>query len=169
MKEIPLNTTNSKSPYYKKHKVLIDDEDFERVNKYKWTVDKRGDILYARSQISEKMVYMHNFIMEDIGIDHADSDGLNNQRYNLRKANQQLNMANARKQEGRSSRYKGVCWTKQNSKWMAYIKKGKARFYLGYFDDEDEAGIAYNEKATELYGDYAKLNIILNYGKETGN
>jgi hypothetical protein len=36
----------------------------------------------------------------------------------------------------------------------------KKRIHLGYFKNEEEAAIAYNVAAVELYGEYARLNII---------
>ena len=34
------------------------------------------------------------------------------------------------------------------------------RKYLGLFDDEEDAARAYNDKAVELFGEYANVNIL---------
>jgi hypothetical protein len=49
---------------------------------------------------------------------------------------------------------------KINKKFVAIIQKDKKRFNLGSFKTFKEAQRAYNEKAIELYGDKAKLNLI---------
>jgi len=41
---------------------------------------------------------------------------------------------------------------------MAY--KDNKQFYVGSFNDEVEAALAYNEKAKELHGEFAFLNKI---------
>jgi len=144
---------------------LVDDEDYELVSKYKWHM-LSATRRYARAAIKiETNKYirtlMHKLIMDTKEhIDHIDSDGLNNQRSNLRIATQSNNMMNASKQNRGSSRHKGVCWQKKNNKWTAYITLNKIRYYLGIFIDENKAAEAYNIKAEELFGEYAKLNII---------
>lgn len=59
-----------------------------------------------------------------------------------------------------SSKYKGVHWRKDINKWVARISHRNKRIHLGCFDDEREAAKAYNEKALELWGEFARLNEI---------
>jgi len=93
-------------------------------------------------------------------VDHIDNNGKNNMLDNLRWATDQENAYNRRKIENTSSQYKGVYWDNIKMKWRSRIKiKGKSK-HLGYYDDEDEAGHAYNAKALELFGEFAKLNVI---------
>lgn len=58
----------------------------------------------------------------------------------------------------RSSKYIGVCYSKNDKKWIAQICHNYHRTRIGSFDTEIEAVIAYNQKAIELKGDKAKLN-----------
>lgn len=60
----------------------------------------------------------------------------------------------------KSSKYVGVTWNKINKKWMTQISYKRKQYYLGYFDSEEDAAKAYNQKALELYGQYAKTNEI---------
>lgn len=93
-------------------------------------------------------------------IDHRDRNKLNNYYENLRWCSYQQNSMNATKASNRSSGFKGVSFHKQANKWTAQIMtKGKLK-YLGLFESEKEAAKMYNEKAIELFGDFAKLNDI---------
>lgn len=65
---------------------------------------------------------------------------------------------NPKKIKNCSSKYRGVC--KDKGRWKAEIKKNRKANFLGYFTDERDAAITYNEKAIEYFGDKAKLNII---------
>jgi len=60
-----------------------------------------------------------------------------------------------------SSKYVGVYYDKTRNKWSARITYHRKCFYLGRFDLEIDAAIAYNTKALELYGENVKLNIII--------
>lgn len=64
------------------------------------------------------------------------------------------------KKKDASSNYLGVCLDSKANKWMSYIKHGKKRIYLGRFDTEIEAALAFNEKCIELYGENARINIV---------
>ncbi len=59
-----------------------------------------------------------------------------------------------------SSLFRGVNWNKKNRKWKAYIRPNGHQVHLGFFDSEKDAALAYNQKANELYGEYALLNDI---------
>lgn len=57
--------------------------------------------------------------------------------------------------------YAGVTRDKKHPSWLASITKDKIKYYLGSFKTEEEAALAYNKKALELYGENARLNIIV--------
>ena len=146
---------------------LIDDEDYELVSRYRWYLCKDLRTSYAltwrwspKRRIS---VRMHRLLMDapaGMDVDHVDHDGLNNRRANLRLCTRAQNLANSRKGSGTSSRFKGVCWYKPSSKWMAKGSLNRKTIYLGYFDSEVEAAKAYNAFAIEHYGEHALLNEV---------
>jgi len=63
-----------------------------------------------------------------------------------------------------TSKYKGVCLStdqKRKKPWVAkYTVKGKT-VYIGRFATEEEAALAYNEKALKAWGPEAHLNTII--------
>ena len=143
---------------------LVDDEDFEVLNQFKWCAAKRGNAFYAERTImvgeKKECVLMHCVILNRKGIDHRDHDGLNNQKGNLRFCTVSENAMNNRKRENTSSIYKGVHFHKRDKKWLASIKINGKTIHLGYFASETDAALAYNKKAIELFCEFANLNII---------
>ena len=92
-------------------------------------------------------------------LDHKDGNPLNNRLSNLREASSADNQANQKKQSKQtSSFYKGVYLFKRDNKWMAYINREGKRYHLGYFNSQEEAAVAYDKKAKDLFGEFAKLN-----------
>jgi len=146
---------------------LVSDNKYEYLNRWKWcAVFKRGKWRAMRKQWfpTIKTIYMHRAIMNitdpKILIDHKDGNGLNNCKSNLRIVTTAQNSMNAKKAANKSSIYKGVCFHKREKKWYAYIRKNYKLISLGYFNEEIEAAKAYNEKAKELFGEFANLNAI---------
>lgn len=95
-------------------------------------------------------------------VDHINHNGLDNRRENLRIVTHSQNMQNSRTKArgGKASIYKGVTLTR-SGRWLTYIgsARGKVkREYLGRYDTEEEAALAYDKKAKELFGEYANLN-----------
>lgn len=145
---------------------LVDDEDYEWLNQWKWYAHKKRNTYYARrSCIINGLTYnlmMHRIILgltdNNICCDHKDMNGLNNQRFNLRIATVSQNSANRRSLKGSSSKYLGVY--KFGNRWRAKIRCNKKQESIGCFKTEKEAGLAYNLRATELHGEFANLNVI---------
>lgn len=93
-------------------------------------------------------------------VDHIDRDTLNNRRGNLRQCTAAQNIANGGKRRHNSSGYRGVVWYK--GKWVAQIGHRRKLLYLGRFSTPEEAAIAYDAAARQLYGEFAGLNFPLN-------
>jgi hypothetical protein len=142
---------------------LIDDEDVAIVSQYRWHAIRQETLRaaprwYAGANIRNRTVLLHQIVSGAPGVDHIDGDGLNNQKHNLRAASKSQNAANAQKRSGTTSRYKGVSKDKRRGDWKAEISCGGTRHWLGYYMREEEAAMAYDRKAVELFGAYARLN-----------
>lgn len=158
MKQIPL--TQGKF-------ALVDDSDFEFLSKITWYAKKddgTGTFYAATNGIvngKPATILMHRmmFGFPVLEIDHADTDGLNNQRSNLRKATKVQNQQNQKKPlPPKSSKFKGVCRTKHA--WTASIGSNGKALYLGSFRTEDDAARAYNAAAIRKFGEFARLNKV---------
>lgn len=79
---------------------------------------------------------------------------------NCRWATVEQNNVNRGKRKTGSNKYKGVYWKENLKKWVARIGYKGECLHLGCFVVETDAAIAYNEKAKELFGEWAFLNII---------
>ena len=146
---------------------LVDDEDYENINRHKWNAHFNGFSWYARRGENGKqggILKMHRVIMgvldPNIKIDHKDGNGLNNQRDNLRIATVSQNGCNKKKTANTSSKYKGVYWDGVTKKWRVQVQLDGDVKRLGRFGDEIEAAKAYNEAAIKLHGEFARLNVI---------
>lgn len=61
-----------------------------------------------------------------------------------------------------SSKFNGVSFHKTTNKWTAYLIISRKQKYLGIFENEQDAALAYNTAALAHYGASAKLNTIPN-------
>lgn len=145
---------------------LVDDEDFDRVSKFKWHAKEGQRTWYAQKNLpaingKRGMITLHQFLLGTRkGIDHKDGNGLNNRKKNLRLATPIQNCQNRRKLLGCTSRFKGVNWNPKYSHWQARIKvSGKSRS-LGCYPSEQEAAQAYDAAAKVLFGRFAWLNFL---------
>lgn len=61
----------------------------------------------------------------------------------------------------KSSRYRGVYWSKRNEKWAAQIKEPGKKWQtkLGLFATEEAAAKAYDLAARDIWGDAAFQNL----------
>jgi len=93
-------------------------------------------------------------------IDHINNIKDDNRIINLREATGFENQRNQKPQTGKTSKYKGVHWYKQTCKWRAQIQNKHKNIYLGYYNTEEEAALAYNKAALEYFGEFAKINDV---------
>lgn len=160
MKAIPL--TQGKTAF-------VNGEDFDDISRFKWQAMECHRTWYAIRTVNNSTgkfhVMMHRqialrtgIITEDLKVDHKDGDGLNNLRSNLRAATIEQNNFNARKQNNRSSRFKGVSWKSKNGNWVVQIGFRGKNTHIGSFSDEAEAAKAYDKVAKSLFGEFAWLN-----------
>jgi hypothetical protein len=151
------------------HVAVIDDEDAPLVVGFKWypMKTKEGNVYAAgwkHMPPGRFFVHLHRLIANAQPgelIDHVDRNTLNCRRSNLRRATRQQNSHNAgpyRKQT--TSKYKGVFLCRRSGRFRARIVHNGTRIYLGLFDNEEDAARAYNEKARELFGEFAYLNPV---------
>ena len=143
---------------------LVDDDDFEWLNQWKWTAKLGTRTKYAIRSSGNKEVFMHRQILglidRAIFCDHIDGNGLNNQQQNIRQCTRYENNRNRSSAIGHSSIYKGVSWYPRYSKWLASIRHNNKLINLGYFAVENEAAMAYNEASVKYHGAFGKLNRI---------
>jgi hypothetical protein len=145
---------------------LVDDEDFERVSKFKWHASDSGSNCYAvrfdYAAVPHKKVkiYLHRFILgisePFVLADHVDGNTLDCQKQNLRRATREQNAWNCQKSRTGMHRYKGVA--KIGNSWMGQIGHIPGSRYLGCFRTEEEAAKAYDIAAKERFGEFARLN-----------
>ena len=149
--------------------VLVDDGDYERLIRRKWQYLAKRDsgIGYAirTDKINGKKcgVLMHREILglpigREPRVDHRDSNGLNNQKENLRIATQLENSRNRARGALNTSGYKGVCWHKRAKKWAVSIRYDGKRMHLGLFANKIAAAAVYDDAARKLFGEFAKCN-----------
>lgn len=138
---------------------------------------KRGIILkpfpdswgYPTVDIHRKKIKVHMLVAEafmdekqpKMQIDHIDRNKWNNYLNNLRYVTQSENRYNMNSYKDSKSNYKGVSWHKASNKWTAKIRKNKKDRYIGLFESEIEAALAYDKIAYKIDPIHSKLNFSI--------
>lgn len=108
--------------------------------------------LYLRYRVAW---LIENGAWPDGEIDHIDGNGTNDRISNLRIADRRTNQENRRRSQSgkQSSRYLGVYANKKgrSKPWRAAISSDGRQFYLGAFDNENDAHEAYLEAKRRLH------------------
>ena len=170
-----------KIPLIKVKFTIIDDEDYPYLSRFKWDYTSTN---FATTHIynnNQKAVTipMHYFLIKYLNqkyvVKHKNNNTLDNRKSNLVMVERGIGAHMKRKYKmrsdnktGISSEFKGVSYikTKRSKKhWHSSIIHKTNRTYLGLFETEKEAALAYNKKAKELYGEYAYQNKLNNYVK----
>lgn len=146
---------------------IVDDEDYENLSQYTWLIKN----VYCSSKVYRigvnlqmnklKMFFLHREIMKisdpAIQVIHLNGDYLDNQKKNLHiisQSEKQMFQKNLLKQKT----LEGVFYLHSNNKYIATVSKDNIEFKLGTYRTQEEAGMAYDKAAIELYGDDVLTN-----------
>lgn len=135
----------------------VDDEKYEYLNQFTWHLTTHGYV--ARTLHNpERTVFMHHEVMETKElVDHRDGCKINNLKANLRLATFQQNLWNQKTRSNSLSKVKGVRFIERLGKWQARICIDYKSINLGLFLTVEEAKAAYDKKAVELFGEFARV------------
>jgi DNA polymerase-1 len=147
---------------------IVDPDDYRHLCKHKWYASGRNGSFYAvRTGFTNKgqryLISMHRQILkvpDDRFVDHANRNGLDNRKANLRPATRAENGRNRAKSNNRSysSKYKGVSQYPGKKLWKAHIQVNRKLLSLGSFDDEVQAAKSYDRAAKKYHRQFAALN-----------
>jgi len=143
---------------------FVDPEDYPALIRHKWSASKRGNTFYAVRSQGKHQIKMHRLITNappQLLVDHADHNGLNNTKQNLRPCNRLQNAANQQPRKNGSSKFKGVCWNKRDKVWDVRIRYNGRNLYIGSFKSELEAAKAYDSAARFYKGKFACTNFYV--------
>jgi len=139
---------------YGTKKVCIDTEDWDRVGRYKWSINKNSTsrLFYAVSTSNlaikelKRGVRLHRLITscpENMVVDHISGNTLNNKKSNLRIVTTTENKHNRAKPRDGKNKYIGVVKNLKSSTWIARIGDGRSKHrYIGSFKTEKLAAEA---------------------------
>jgi hypothetical protein len=147
---------------YNGEEFLIDKDDVEWASQYTWIKSSRG---YVIRQEGRKVVFLHRQIMncpKGMVVDHINGNPMDNRKSNLRICTNDENIRNRKLNKNSTTGYKGVTFKKNNGpkKFCSRISFQRKRIQIGYFLTAKEAAIEYNKMALQLYGEFARLNIL---------
>lgn len=131
---------------------IIDKDDLIRVKKHNWHKTSRG---YVETRSKNKLIKLHQFIMGDKYIDHANRNPLDNRKTNLRKAT--FSQQSMNRETHNKLGLRGLSLRK-NGHYSVCIRKEGVRKQLGTFRSIIEAAEVYNKAAKKYHGEFAVFN-----------
>lgn len=148
------------------HVLLVDEADSPLVDAHTWYAHAERGTHYASTNVRlpdgrKTIVQLHRLLVPvpaGFEVDHANRNGLDNRRVNLRRSTRSQNKANRPAPANSTSGFKGVSWDKDRRTWVAYIHVDRRKRRLGAHPDAWSAAQAYNVAALEAWGEFAYLN-----------
>lgn len=146
---------------------IVDDSDYDYLNRYKWYTVKSLITYYAVRNIYSKnkqqQIRMHNIILgtpKGVEVDHVNGNGLDNRRSNLRFCNRSENNRSQRLRCDNTSGFKGVTFRSrvQKTVYVARIGVNKKIIHLGYHLTAETAARVYDLAALKHFGNFAMTN-----------
>lgn len=138
-------------------KIIVDDDLFDELNQYTWTISYGNNNLqnriYTRNE-KGKSISLQSLIMKGSTQIIKNND--------FRKSNLTTQNENRYKRPSRrgSSWYKGVYYDKRYNKYRVQINVDKKIISVGYFNNQDNAGRAYNDAVDQYFDGLGYKNVI---------
>lgn len=152
------------------YKVLIDDEDFEKVTKLTWHTnigcDKNRYIYFDSTKVYDPKkgwatIRLHRLLLsielyDKRKVDHINGNTLDNRKSNLRICTNQQNCMNSKKSKNNTTGYKGVTYDREREMYRAQIMTNRKQKYLGLYMSPELAHIAYCEASIKYHGEFGR-------------
>jgi len=148
---------------------IVDNNDFERLNRYKWQTAGRNK-LYGKRTTAKGDLYIHRVIMnahDGEEIDHINGNTLDNRKSNLRICTHAENIRN-KKSKSKTTGFKGVTYLRdpwRKSKYRARVRVNGIVHYSKCFPTAIEAAKEYDVMARRFHGKFCSLNFPTNSGQ----
>lgn len=143
------NLSNIKSLKYRKEKILKSNADKDGYLRISLLKDNKRKTFRIHQLVAIAFLN-HKLNGNTIVVDHKDYNKLNNNLNNLQLVTQRKNTSKDQFRHNRSSKYIGVCWSKEKNKWYTQIQINLKKVHLGYFKDEYKAHLSYQSKLNEI-------------------
>lgn len=132
----------------------FDIEDFEKIKDYCWCMDDHGYIC-ARDFHNGRHIKIHRIILPGEIVDHINHNKSDNRKVNLRIVSRSQNTINRKLPTNNTSGICGVRWHKRDKQWQSDITFQGKRYYLGMFDDYDDAVKARKAAEEKYFGEFS--------------
>jgi hypothetical protein len=145
----------------KEHEILIDEEIYYDIIKYKWNIWDNDEKKNISGLVDGKNWVLSRYIMNYTGenfIDHINNNKLDNRRSNLRIATVKQNAMNKSSSKNSTSKYIGISLRKSNGTWNSHISVDGKKLNLGTFKNEIDAAKARDIATKKYFGEYGNLN-----------
>lgn len=172
MNEIRIKNNNTyliiNSPKHGEFKILIDKEDINKLNKYKWSIqmvrsvtDKDYVAFYATSGT---VGFLHRFVVncpKGMVVDHINGNTLDNRKSNLRICTHKQNSENRKLHKRNKNGCTGIFYdigrgNNPTPKWIAHICIDGKRKHLGRFNTKEEAVECRIKAEDKYYGEFSR-------------
>ena len=145
------------------YKVLIDEEDYEKVNILRWHVSniEGHRIYFAHTNNGSHKFILHRYILnlkhgDGKTVDHISGNTLDNRKCNLRICSKAENVRNQKIRKDNKTGYKGVYYRKERGTYQAEIRVNNKGIYLGCYGSPQEAHAAYCEASKKYHGEFGR-------------
>lgn len=138
---IPLRNRHGQVVAY----ATVDLADFRRINRHRWFMRKEGYVYRNITLPSgvQRSLALHREVM---GLGYGDANEVDHvrpadkrdcRRSNLRVVTRAQNAQNLPPYEGKSSRHRGVSFSRSHRRWLAQAKCGGKRLYRSFHTEEE--------------------------------
>lgn len=127
-------------PLTKGYVALVDLEDFERINQYKWcaVVRPSGNVHAMRKDRNNNTIFMHHEVLGTLSggvwdIDHENRNGIDNRKSNLKRKTRRENLLNCARSD------KAKLYERRGNRFVVRVTVNYKRVTLGSFATREEA------------------------------
>lgn len=141
---------------------IFDSDKYDIVSRYCWWLSAEKYVtthVIMPNRIKKNLV-LHRLVTkcpDDKIVDHINGDPTDNRVCNLRTCNNEQNSYNTKCRKDNALGIKGVR-QRPSGKYEVRIQYNGNPIHIGTFDTLSEASDAYDKKALELFGEFARLN-----------